>query len=150
MDSVKQILKNKKFFPSKKMGQNFLTDSNIISKIYDNIPNLDDYDCILEVGPGLGAITNFLVKTGKPVVCVELDKRLYADLKTKFNNVKNLTLINNDFLEVNLDNLCKKYDSVILIANIPYSITTPIVVKALSFNKIKQLYIMVQKEVADK
>ena len=150
MDNVKQILKDKKFFPSKKMGQNFLTDLTVISDICNKIPDLTDYDCILEVGPGLGAITNYLVKTDKPVICVELDKRLYADLKIKFKNYKNLQLINNDFLEVDLDQLCKQYNKVILIANIPYSITTPIVIKALSFNKIKQLYIMVQKEVADK
>lgn len=150
MINTKQILKNKKFLPSKKMGQNFLSDQFVIDEICDNIPDLSNYDCILEIGPGLGAITSYLVKTDKPVICVELDKRLYAEIKTKFNSYKNLTLVNNDFLEVDLNELTKGYKNIIVIANIPYSITTPIVLKCLNFMPIKTLYIMVQKEVADK
>ena len=107
-------------------------------------------DCVLEIGPGLGAITDYLVTTGKPLICVELDKRLYADLKHKFKNYKNLNLINNDFLEVDLASVTKDYKNIIVVANIPYSITTPIILKCLSFEKIRCLFIMVQKEVADK
>lgn len=147
---IKQTLKDKKFLPSKKMGQNFLSDINIINKIIDLAPDLTQYDAVIEIGPGLGAITQLLVKKVDRLICVELDKRLYADLKIKFKNYKNLQLINDDFLEINLENLCKEFKNVIVVANIPYSITTPIVVKCLSFNKIKSLYIMVQKEVADK
>ena len=150
MENIKQVLKNKKFLPSKKMGQNFLSNPIVIDEICGHIPNLDDFDCILEIGPGLGAITEYLVSTNKPVICIELDKRLYADLKHKFKNYKNLNLINNDFLQVDLEQLTKQYKKLIVIANIPYSITTPIVLKCLSFNKIRTLYIMVQKEVADK
>ncbi|XQP55835.1 MAG: 16S rRNA (adenine(1518)-N(6)/adenine(1519)-N(6))-dimethyltransferase RsmA [Mycoplasmoidaceae bacterium] len=150
MSNIKQILKNKKFLPSKKMGQNFLSNQIIIDEICEHIPDLSNYDCILEIGPGLGAITQYLVQTNKPLICIELDKRLYADLKIKFKQYNNLQLINNDFLEVDLDSITKQYKHIIVIANIPYSITTPIVLKCLSFNKIKTLYIMVQKEVADK
>lgn len=150
MSNIQQILKKKKFLPSKKMGQNFLSDEFVIDEICNKIPNLNDYDCILEIGPGLGAITQYLVTTKKPVICIELDKRLYADLKGKFKNYSNLNLINDDFLEVDLDQLTKQYKKVIVIANIPYSITTPIILKCLGFNKIKTLYIMVQKEVANK
>jgi len=150
MTDINKTLKNKKFFPSKKMGQNFLNDANIINQICNKIPNLDDYDCVIEIGPGLGAITNHLVTVCKKLICIELDKRLYADLKVKFKSYKNTEIINDDFLEVDLEQLCKPYSKIIIVANIPYSITTPIVLKCLSFNKIKTLYIMVQKEVADK
>lgn len=150
MDNIKQILKHKKFLPSKKMGQNFLSNPIVIDEICEHIPDLTNYDCILEIGPGLGAITEYLVTLGKPLICIELDKRLYADLKYKFKKQANLKLINDDFLDVDLNSLTNDYKNIIVIANIPYSITTPIVLKCLSFNKIKTLYIMVQKEVADK
>ena len=139
MDNIKKFLKRNKFLPSKKMGQNFLSNPMVIADICDNIPDLDSFDCILEIGPGLGAITEYLVNTNKPVIGVELDKRLYADLKSKFKKQTNLTLVNNDFLEIDLSELTKKYKSVIVIANIPYSITTPIILKCLSFSKIKTL-----------
>jgi len=147
---VKQTLKNKKFLPSKKMGQNFLSDINVIHNIIDLSPDLSKFDAVIEIGPGLGAITELLVKKTNNLICIELDKRLYSDLKSKFKNNKNIHIINDDFLEVDLNQLCKNYKNVLVFANIPYSITTPIVVKSLSFNKIKTLYIMVQKEVADK
>lgn len=150
MTNIKQLLKNKKFLPSKKMGQNFLSNPIVIDEICEHIPNLDNYDCVLEIGPGLGAITEYLVSTNKPIICVELDKRLYADLKLKFKKAGNLNLINDDFLQVDLNKLTSQYKSIIVIANIPYSITTPIILKCLSFDKIRTLYIMVQKEVADK
>ena len=150
MENIKQVLKHKKFLPSKKMGQNFLSNPLVIDEICANIPDLSNYDCILEIGPGLGAITEYLVSNNKPLICVELDKRLYADLKHKFKNCKNLDLINNDFLEVDLASITKDYKNIIVVANIPYSITTPIILKCLSFDKIRCLYIMVQKEVADK
>ena len=150
MENIKQILKHKKFLPSKKMGQNFLSNPLVIDEICEHIPSLDNYDCVLEIGPGLGAITEYLVNTHKPIICIELDKRLYADLKQKFKKYTNLNLINNDFLEVDLSTLTKPYKNVIVVANIPYSITTPIVLKCMEFSKIKTLYIMVQKEVAEK
>lgn len=150
MENIQQKLKNKKFLPSKKMGQNFLSNQIIIDEICEHIPNLDQYDCILEIGPGLGAITSYLIQTNKPLICIELDKRLYAELKTKFKKANNLQLINNDFLEIDLSSITQQYKNIIVIANIPYSITTPIILKCLGFNKIKTLYIMVQKEVATK
>lgn len=150
MENIRQTLKNKKFLPSKKMGQNFLSNQIIIDEICQQIPNLESYDCILEIGPGLGAITSYLVKQKKPLICIELDKRLYTDLQTKFKKHHNLTLVNNDFLDVNLSELTNQFNNIIVVANIPYSITTPIILKCLSFNKIKTLYIMVQKEVANK
>ncbi len=150
MEKINRFLKDNKFLPSKKMGQNFLCNPIIIDEICERIPNLGNYDCIIEIGPGLGAITKYLVTVNKPLICVELDKRLYANLNKKFKNYRNLRLINDDLLKIDLNDVCKQYNRVIVIANIPYSITTPIMLKCLSFDKIKTLYIMVQKEVADK
>lgn len=142
--------KQQKFYPSKKMGQNFLVDNSAINKIIDNVPNLYDYDLILEIGPGLGAITDSLVKTQKPVIAIELDKRLFEQINKKFSVYNNFKVINNDVLQVDFDELLNKYKNVIVIANLPYSITTPIVIKCLKQQKISSLYIMVQKEVGDK
>ncbi len=150
MANIKQILKQKKFYPSKKMGQNFLSDINTINKICENLPDLNSYDCVIEIGPGLGAITSFLAGRSPKLICIELDKRLYFDLKKKFAKYQNLEIINDDFLELDLPKLCHKFKKIIIVANIPYSITTPIILKSLSFKKIKTLYIMVQKEVADR
>ncbi len=150
MADLKTTLKQTKFVPSKKMGQNFLVDSNITQGIVDNLPDLKAYDCILEIGPGFGAITKHLVQLKKQIVCIELDKRLYDNLTQKFKNCSNLKLVNDDFLQLDLNKVLASFKKVIVIANIPYSITTPIILKALAFNKIKTLYIMVQKEVANK
>ena len=141
---------NKKFFPSKQMGQNFLIDQNIIQQICNVLPNFSTYDVIFEVGPGKGAITNFLVKQNKPLVCLELDKRLYSDLKNKYLNNNNLHLFNDDVLDVDFVSLFKQYQKVIMVANIPYNITSPIIFKCLNENKIKKMYLMLQKEVAQK
>lgn len=149
MNNIKQQLKKQKFYPSKKMGQNFLKDIDVINTICEKCPNLSEYDCVIEIGPGLGAITKFLSQKAKNLICVELDKRLYANLKAKYK-AKNIQIINDDFLELDLNTLCNQYKNIIVVANIPYSITTPIVLKCLSFNKIKTSYIMVQKEVANK
>lgn len=150
MEDIRRTLKRNKFLPSKKMGQNFLSNPLMIDAICEQIPDLNNYDCIIEIGPGLGAITEYLVTVNKPLICIELDKRLYAGLKQKFKKANNLTLVNDDFLEIDLDSITKQYKNIIVIANIPYSITTPIVLKCLAFNKIQTMYIMVQKEVARK
>lgn len=150
MRNIKSFLKKNKFLPSKKMGQNFLSNPIVIDEICERIPKLDQYDCILEIGPGLGAITQYLSQQSKPLICVELDKRLYANLYQQYKMKSNINLINDDFLNIDLDKLCLRYKNIIVIANIPYSITTPIILKCLGCDKIKTLYIMVQKEVADK
>ena len=150
MAFINKTLNKKNFFPSKKMGQNFLTNTEVINNICENIPDLSSYDCVIEIGPGFGAITSHLVCVCPHLICIELDKRLHAELKTKFLNKKNIELINDDFLKIDLQKICKPYKRIMIIANIPYSITTPIILKCLSFYKIKTLYIMVQKEVADK
>lgn len=150
MINVKQFLQNINFNPSKKMGQNFLINDQVIQSICNHFPHLKNYNSIIEIGPGLGAITSFLVKTNKKIVAVELDKRLYDYLHKTFSHYHNLKLINNDFLELDLNNQEICPPNTLIFANIPYSITSPIILKCLASSNIKTLYIMLQKEVADK
>ena len=139
-----------KFFPSKQMGQNFLIDREIVQSICDILPNFALYDAILEIGPGKGVITRPLVSLNIPLFCIELDKRLFADLKIKYQACKNLTLINDDVLMVDFVKLFQPYKKIIIVANIPYNITSPIILKCLNEVKIDAMYLMVQKEVARK
>lgn len=150
MINLKQFLQNINFHPSKKMGQNFLINDQVIEKICNHIPDLTKFSSIIEIGPGLGSITSFLIRTNKKIVAIELDKRLYEYLYKKFNNTPNLELINDDFLEIDLDQSGLCSSKTLVFANIPYSITSPIVLKCLNTFNIKTLYIMVQKEVATK
>jgi 16S rRNA (adenine1518-N6/adenine1519-N6)-dimethyltransferase len=91
-----QYLKQHNFVPSKKMGQNFLINNDISKKIVNNI-DVDKYDCIVEIGPGLGALTQHLIKYQKPIIAVELDKRLCDFIR---KNYPQITLINNDVLQM--------------------------------------------------
>lgn len=141
---------SKKFFPSKQMGQNFLVDQKVVNAIYDVLPDFSQYDAILEIGPGMGVLTKYLLESKKPLFCVELDKRLFANLKDKFGNYTNLTLINDDVLMLDFAKLLQQYKKVIIVANIPYNITSPIILKCLNEPKILAMYLMVQKEVAHK
>ena len=138
-----------KFIYKKSFGQNFLIDDNIKRKIV-NAANIDKDSLIIEVGPGSGAITNFLVLFNVPVVAFEIDTRLKEELdKIK---VDNLEVIYEDFLKVNLkEKLSKyKYKKLHLIANLPYYITTPIIEKVMEEKSLDEMIIMVQKEVGDR
>lgn len=139
-----------KFFPSKKMGQNFLIDNKVVQLICDALPDFAQYDAILEIGPGMGAITKHLINLNKPLICIELDKRLFANLNVRFKTHKNLILINDDVLMVDFVKLLQPYKKIIVVANIPYNITSPIILKCLNELKIDAMYLMVQKEVARK
>ena len=133
---IKEYVKSKNFNPSKKMGQNFLVNENIITEIIESI-SFDNVDTIIEIGPGLGALTKHLVNTNKPVICIELDKRLYSELKVKFKDVKNLTLINNDVLREDFDLLTQNTGKTMIVSNLPYSISSLVIVK---FLKCKNIY----------
>ncbi|AAT28050.1 16S rRNA (adenine(1518)-N(6)/adenine(1519)-N(6))-dimethyltransferase RsmA [[Mycoplasma] mobile] len=128
----------------KSLGQNFLQDKNIIEKIVNFIP-LENED-VLEIGPGQGALTNLLVKKSKNVLAYEIDKELIPFLKEKIK-AKNFTLKHEDFLKSEIDFQDKK----IIIANIPYFITSDILFKIFENHKFfTKALIMVQKEIADK
>lgn len=131
----------------KSLGQNFLIDNNIKHKIV-NSANITDDSLIIEVGPGSGSITKLLVSFNVPVIAFEIDTRLKEELDKI--NASNLTVIYEDFLKVDLDEILKPYKNkkIHLIANLPYYITTPIISKVINY--VDEMIIMVQKEVGDR
>ncbi|MDR2636263.1 MAG: 16S rRNA (adenine(1518)-N(6)/adenine(1519)-N(6))-dimethyltransferase RsmA [Mycoplasmataceae bacterium] len=139
--SAKQFIKSNNFNPSKKMGQNFLINEKICKNLVDSI-NFTNVDLIIEIGPGLGAITKYLNMHNVPITAIELDKRLSEFVHTKFTNIN---LINNDVLKVDFNELTAKYSSPIIVSNLPYSISSIVVIKFVKSN-IKTMYCMLQKE----
>lgn len=139
----------KDFVFKKSLGQNFLIDDNIKRKIVESA-NVDSSSLIIEVGPGSGAITKFLVELGVPVVAFEIDKRLKEELEKIESN--NLEVIYEDFLQVDVNSIIRKYDKdkIHLIANLPYYITTPIITKMIEELLPYEMIVMVQKEVGDR
>ena len=137
--------------PKKSLGQNFLIDNNIINKIIDlsNIKNTN----IVEIGPGTGNLTSKIInKNPKSLILIEKDKKLIDSLKNKFSHHKNISIFNEDILNFQLEKVMKA-DSII-IGNLPYNISSQILVKLIKFKKwlpkYKKLILMFQKEVADK
>jgi 16S rRNA (adenine1518-N6/adenine1519-N6)-dimethyltransferase len=133
----------------KSLGQNFLTDTNIIEKIASSF-NIVDNSIIIEIGPGSGMLTKKLVTLGTPVVCFEIDKRMqeYLD-KIEYDN---LNVIYEDFLSVDLKKVLNNYKcvNIYVVANIPYYITTAIINKIVKEIKVKEMILMMQKEVGDR
>lgn len=149
--TTNETLKKHDFHIKKKYGQNFLTDQNILRKITDTTL-IDDQTLVVEIGPGLGSMTEILLKKAKNVLAYEIDKDLVPILKENLENEK-LILINDDILKRNIDedinNLQESYKNVVLVANLPYYITTPIIMKVLEESTlIKELVVMMQLEVA--
>ncbi len=137
------------FKTKKSLGQNFLQDKNIISKIVDTA-NVTKENNIIEVGPGEGAITSLLVKSANKVLSIEIDQRLIDYLNNKYADEENFNLLNKDFLLTEKKDFEDLLDKKIkMVANLPYYITTPIILKVLlEYDFIKEIYVMVQKEVA--
>ena len=133
----------------KSLGQNFLIDNNIKTKIIESA-DIESGSIIIEVGAGSGELTKCLVKLGVPVISFEIDKRLESELSSI--KADNLTLIFEDFLCADLKKILSKfsYSKVHLIANLPYYITTPIINKVIREVDISEMIIMVQKEVGDR
>ncbi|NLK63142.1 MAG: ribosomal RNA small subunit methyltransferase A [Fusobacteria bacterium] len=130
----------------KKYGQNFLNDSEILERIIE-VSNVTKDDFILEVGPGDGALTELLIENAKNVLSVEVDKDLVPILEKKFKDKDNFKLILKDILELDINNEVEGKAKVV--ANIPYYITSPIINKFIeNRDKINEIYIMIQKEVA--
>lgn len=150
LSEIKKICQTENILPAKSRGQNFLIEKNIVAKIIQ-AANLNGRETILEVGPGLGVLTEELVKRVKRVVAVELDKKFFNYLKDKFKNCANLELINQDILKTNLAALGLKNQNYRLLANLPYNITSVffrfILEQAV---RPKEMVVMVQKEVAQR
>lgn len=135
-----------KFDYNKSLGQNFLKDNNIITKISESI-NPTKEDLIIEIGPGAGALTKELIKKESDVICFEIDKRLESILK-EINNEK-LKIYFEDFLKIKLkDYIDEKYKKLFFVGNLPYYITTAIINKIIDESDPYEITIMIQKEVA--
>ena len=141
---------------NKNLGQNFLVDENVIENAIEK-SDINEDDLVIEIGPGLGTLTKYLLEKAGRVICVELDKRMIKILEERFFLYKNFEVINNDILKVNLNELInqakQKYNlrKAKIVANLPYYITTPIIMKLLESKiDIASLTVMIQKEVAER
>lgn len=132
----------------KQFGQNFLNDNTVLQKIMESA-NIDDDETILEIGPGDGKLTKELLESAKKVISVEIDRDLENVLKNKFGSNEKFKLIMKDVLKLNFDE--EIGEKVKVVANIPYYITSPIINKLIENRaNIDEIYIMVQKEVAER
>ncbi len=154
LTAIKAILAKYKLAPLKSLGQNFLFDHNTLEKIV-NAGSVTDEDLVLEIGPGLGALTWRLAEKARHVVAVEYDRGLYGILQDLFVDVPNVTLLNADFLQVDPARLLQPWEERVLqfkvIANLPYYITTPLIFKLVESGvPWTTMVFLVQKEVADR
>ena len=146
------LLDKYKLQASKKFGQNFLIDLNTIQKIVNMTP-INQNTCVIEIGPGIGALTEQLAYKAKKVICFEIDTRLQAVLEESLGEFDNVEIIFQDFLTVDLKNvveeLKKEYEKVCIVANLPYYITSDILEHIITTNaNLYSIHAMVQKEVA--
>ncbi len=155
-EETKFIMKKYGINANKSLGQNFLIDDEVVSKIVERA-NITNEDLVIEIGPGLGTLTNELLKKAKKVIVVELDERMIKILKDRFSLYDNIEIINQDILKVNLNDIISKEKKEIgiknakVVANLPYYITTPIIMKLLEGKSdIETITVMIQKEVADR
>lgn len=150
---TKEIVNKYGFRFSKSLGQNFLIDENIILKIIEGSEIKKD-DFIIEVGPGIGTLTQYLAEAAKKVLAIEIDKKLIPVLDETLGSYSNVEIINSDVLDLDLkkmvlDKFCG--EKVKVVANLPYYVTTPIIMKFLEEEvPVKDIVVMVQKEVADR
>lgn len=144
-----KYIKKNKFNPSKKMGQNFLIDQNIINHITAIIQNYK-CDAIIEIGPGLGAITKNLCELNLYVHLIEVDKRLFEYLNEHYKDRANVKLYCKDVLKFNLDSIAKQYKNCIIVSNLPYSISSLVIIQFLQTKHIQTMFCMLQKELVDR
>lgn len=153
---IKQLCKELDIWPTKTKGQNFLINKDIVKKIIETA-DLNKDDVVLEIGPGLGVLTNELAKRVKKVVAVELDKKLVSYLEKKFSGVNNLELVNDDIIKwlgnsrLSGGTLSVPNTTLSVVANLPYQITSRVLRLLLeSDNPPTQIVVMVQKEVGER
>ncbi len=149
---TKEILEKENIVLKKKFGQNFIVDENIIDMIIKKA-NIDKDTLVLEVGPGAGALTYKLAQNAKNVLCYEIDTTLKPLLENNLKEFTNVNIIYSDFLKENVTLEIEKYDfkKLYVVANLPYYITTPILVKIIEDQlPLDKIIVMVQKEVGDR
>ncbi len=156
VEETRYIMKKYNIKANKSLGQNFLISQNVVESIVES-SNIGENDLVIEVGPGLGTLTKYLLEKAKKVICIELDKKMIKILEDRFKLYENFELINQDVLKVDLKNIIKEekqknnIENVKIVANLPYYITTPIIMKLLEEElDLESITVMIQKEVADR
>ena len=148
-----ETIQKYQFAFQKRFGQNFLIDSHVLDKIV-NAAGITKEDCVLEIGPGIGTMTQYLAEHAGRVVAVEIDTNLLPILAETLKDYSNVTVINEDILKVDMNSLVEEYNNgrpIKVVANLPYYITTPIIMGLFESNvPIENITVMVQKEVADR
>ena len=155
-EETKFIMKKYNIKANKNLGQNFLIDENVINSIIDG-SDVNENDLIIEIGPGLGTLTKRLLERAGKVICIELDKNMINILNDRFSLYENFKILNQDILKTDLKSLIQqekevgKIKYVKIVANLPYYITTPIIMKLLEEQlELESITVMIQKEVADR
>ena len=156
-NETKFILNKYGIHANKSLGQNFLINEEVINQIIEKA-EIDEKDLIIEIGPGLGTLTSRLLEKAGKVICVELDDRMITILNDRFKLYNNLELIHDDILKVDLNKIINEnlfennnIKKIKIVANLPYYITTPIIMKLLEEKlNITSITVMIQKEVADR
>ncbi len=154
-EETRFIMKENNITANKNLGQNFLINEDVVDSIVENA-EITKNDLVIEIGPGLGTLTSRLLEKARKVICVELDRKMIAILEKRFKLYENLELINDDILKINLNQLISQnkineIKHVKIVANLPYYITTPIIMKLLEERlDIESITVMIQKEVAQR
>lgn len=156
IQETKFIMNKYNITASKSLGQNFLIDSEVVSGIVDNA-EVSKEDLVIEIGPGLGTLTSLLLERAGKVICIELDKRMVNIITDRFALYENFEVINEDVLKVPLKSIIEEnlrvhnLRNAKVVANLPYYITTPIIMKLLEDRlNLQSITVMVQKEVAER
>jgi len=148
-----EMIQKYEFAFQKKFGQNFLIDTHVLEKIID-AAGVTKEDMVLEIGPGIGTMTQYLAENARQVVAVEIDKNLIPILEETLKEYDNVTVLNDDILKVDIGRLAEEYNNgrpIKVVANLPYYITTPIIMGLFESNvPVDNITVMVQKEVADR
>ena len=148
-----RVIQKYQFGFQKKFGQNFLIDAHVLEKIIA-AAGVGEQDCVLEIGPGIGTLTQYLAEKARQVVAVEIDQNLIPILEETLEDYPNVTVINEDILKVDIARLIREYNEgrpIKVVANLPYYITTPIIMKLFEQEvPLDNMTVMVQKEVADR
>ena len=156
VEETRNIMKKYGIRANKDLGQNFLINNEVVENIV-NSSEISQDDMVIEIGPGLGTLTKYLLEKAGKVFCIELDKKMIEILEDRFEEYSNFEIINDDVLKVDLNKIIKenkeneKIKNVKIVANLPYYITTPIIMKLLEEKlDIESITVMIQKEVADR
>ena len=148
-----EVIQKYQFAFQKRFGQNVLIDAHVLEKIVSAAGITED-DCVLEIGPGIGTMTQYLAESAGQVIAVEIDTNLLPILTDTLKDYSNVKVINQDILKVDINELVKEYNNgrpIKVVANLPYYITTPIIMGLFESNvPIDNITVMVQKEVADR